>query len=67
MKENARLQFSVEEWLISENINNFIDKNSIEESFESIEDLEEIISKTEKFRSVYRSKSEELKSILSYE
>ena len=67
MKENARLQFSVEEWLISEDINNFIDKNSIEESFESIEDLEEIISKTEKFRSVYRSKSKELKSILSYE
>lgn len=62
-KKNVHLQLSTEESTISEDINDFIDENPIEISCDSIEDIDEIISKTEKIRSYYRSKHKELQAI----
>ena len=45
-------------------MNDFIDENSIEDIQESFEDLDDIINKTEKFRTVYRSKHKGIQAYL---
>ena len=46
------------------NFSDLIDENPIEDSCKSFEYIDEIISKTEKFRSVFRSRHKGLKAIL---
>ena len=49
------------------NFSDFTDENQIEDSCESLEYIDKIITKTEKFRSVFRSRHKELQAFLGYD
>ena len=57
-------KLTIEESPIYDDMNDFLDENSIEDVQESFEDLDDIINKTEKFRAIYRSKHKELQACL---
>ena len=63
-KEGIFNKLTIEESTIYDDMNDFIDENSIEDIQESFEDLDNIINKTEKFRTIYRSKHKELQAYL---
>ena len=66
-KEGIFNKLMIEESTIYDDMNDFIDENSIEDNHESLEDLDNIISKTENFRTIYRSKHKELEACLGEE
>ena len=63
-KEGMFNKLMIEESTIYDDMNDFIDENSIEDNQESLEDLDDIVSKTENFRTIYRSKHKELEACL---
>ena len=63
-KEGIFKKLTIEESTIYDDMNDFIDENSVEDIQESLEDLDDIINKSEKFRTIYRSKHKELQAYL---
>ena len=63
-KEGIFNKLTTEKSTIYDDINDFIDENSIEDIQESFEDLDDIINKTENFRIICRSKHKELQAYL---